>query len=311
MTIIFFGSDPWFSQPVLTALLEAGHEVAIVVTKQKNIVNRQSLIVNREEDISVSSLRGAFIGSRLSVSDIPDAIVLAAFGPPFLPAEVLSWPKYGCLNVHASLLPRWRGASPVFGAIANGDEETGVSIMKMTEEIDLGPVLGQERTVLSGRGPSSLENRESLTRRLGSLGGELIVETLRKLENGEIEEIKQPVESPTPYTHRLTKDSGRVDWTKPAEEIERFIRAVTPWPGAWTEVKFEIRPPAWTSFMRSRAGNLKFEIKEIKILKAHLEDPLASTINHQPLTIDLVQLPGKNPISWKAFLAGHPGAKLN
>ena len=111
--------------------------------------------------------------------------------------------------------------------------------MKMTEEIDLGPMLGQESaTILQGCDPS-YDNRESLTRRLGTLGGELIVETLKKLESGQAKETKQPTESPTPYTHRLTKDLGRVDWKKSPEEIERFIRAVTPWPGAVTSARFK------------------------------------------------------------------------
>ncbi|MBI5356047.1 hypothetical protein HZB78_00345 [Candidatus Collierbacteria bacterium] len=332
MKIIFFGSDPWFSPPVLEALLEAGHEVPIVVAKQKNIINRQSLIVNRNEDISIASLRGTFIGSRLSVSDTPDAIVLAAFGPPFLPNEILNWPKYGCLNVHASLLPRWRGASPVFGAMANGDKETGVSIMKMTEEIDLGPVLGQRSLKISqppqkestftswststpvksdpsgfGRtgdffqrkkSGSSEDTRETLTRRLGILGGKLIVETLKKLENGQINEVKQPEKSPTSYTHRLTKDSGQIDWKKTPVEIERFIRAITPWPGAWTNSKFKTQ-------------NSKFKTVRIIINKSHIEPIQNSEFRIQNyLVIDEVQLPGKNPISWKAFLAGHPGIEF-
>lgn len=298
MTIIFFGSDPWFSQPVLTALLKAGNEVAVVVTKgdairKSSIANRQSkneiiiIQANTQEDISLSRLTS----NELRLTDRPDAIVLAAFGPPFLPNEVLNWPKYGCLNVHASLLPRWRGASPVFGAIANGDNETGVSIMKMTEEIDLGPVLGQEKLEVSG-------NRESLTRGLGILGGKLIVKTLENIKNGQISEVRQPQKSPTPYTHRLTKNSGRIDWSKSPIEIERFIRAVTPWPGAFTNGRWMMDDGRW------------HEIKNIKNLKAHLENSLASTINHQPLTIDLVQLPGKNPVTWKQFLAGHPNAEF-
>jgi methionyl-tRNA formyltransferase len=186
----------------------------------------------------------------------------------------------------------------VFGALANGDKETGVSIMRMTEEIDLGPVLGQQRTVLSRKGPSSLENRETLTKRLGILGGKLIVKTLKKLQNGQINEVKQPPKSPTPYTRRLTKESGRINWSQSPIQIERFIRAAFPWPGAWTEYG-------------DKGQGLKAKEKPIKIIKAHLSLIQHSTFNIQhSLVIDLVQLPGKNPITWNQFLAGHPGAEL-
>jgi methionyl-tRNA formyltransferase len=198
----------------------------------------------------------------------------------------------------------------VFAALAAGDKKTGVSIMRMTEEIDMGPILGQAKTIIRS------DTRETLTRRLGILGGKLIVKTLKNIENGQINEVKQPQKSPTFYTHRLTKDSGRIDWRfRPGEtspersrRIERFIRAAFPWPGAQTRAKFEIR-------------NSKFEIKELKILKAHLESkpqqpldchapPAGGARNDFCLIIDEVQLPGKNPVSWKQFLAGHPEAEF-
>lgn len=316
MNIIFFGSDPWFSPPVLEALLKAGHEVPIVVTKGEAAIDKgrrmkderrkkiQIIPAKQPKDISINSLTSAFSFQPCAFSLArPDAIVLASFGPPFLPAEVLKWPKYGCLNVHASLLPRWRGASPVFEAIAAGDKETGVSIMKMTEAIDRGPVLGQAKTIIRS------DTRETLTKKLGILGGKLIVETLKKIENGQLNKVKQPLKSPTPYTHRLTKDSGRIDWEKSPVEIERFIRAVTPWPGAKSNVKWRMKNDEWKQ-------------SEITIKKTHL-----SFIQHSPASprlgrgratfniqhsfvIDEVQLPGKNSVSWKQFLAGHPNTKL-
>lgn len=365
MRIIFFGSDPWFSEPVLEALLAAGFEVPVAVTKGEEGNRFMSLLVHKfgregkirvvegknQEEISkkrmVKMARTAEMtkfSGRLTVQPFnrsdrlfaPDAIILASFGPPFLPSEILNWPKYGCLNVHASLLPRWRGASPIFAALAAGDKETGVSIMRMSEEIDRGPILGQAKITIrqpvlsssrandsESRDPATAgsdisiasldfstplrsarnngkatDTRETLTKRLGILGGELIVETLKKLKNGQITEADQPEKSPTPYTRRLTKDSGRIDWRfRPGEtspersrRIERFIRAVTPWPGAWTEYK-------------AKGQGLKAKKKTIKILKAHLSLPPALGPS---LVIDEVQLPGKNPVSWRQFLAGHP-----
>ena len=316
MDIIFFGSDPWFSPPVLEALLKAKHEIVLIVTKGDALAKFKTVQAKTEEDIAkekmvrwldgydgMRSFRHLNNPNPLYHFPRPDAIILAAFGPPFLPAEVLNWPKYGCLNVHASLLPRWRGASPVFGAIVNGDKETGVSIMRMTEKVDRGPILGQVKTLIEYD-----LTRETLTRKLGILGGKLIVETLKKLENGQINEVKQPSKSSTFYTHRLIKDSGRIDWQKSPVEIERFIRAVTPWPGAWTEYRDEGR-------------RTKDEGRRLKILKAHIEKILSPRDCHAPtsvgarndvvLVIDEVQLAGKNPISWKQFLAGHPKQKLN
>ncbi len=201
----------------------------------------------------------------------------------------------------------------MFAALAAGDKETGVSIMRMTEEIDRGPVLGQASLAIhqpgiirpglpaEGQAFSNYDTRETLTIRLGKLGGKLIVETLKKLENGQITEVNQPEKSPTFYTRRLTKESGRIDWSQSPIEIERFIRAVTPWPGAWTKY-------------RAKGQRLKAKGQTLKILKVHLTSlsslgpwPLALGPN---LVIDEVQLPGKNPISWKQFLAGHPGAQF-
>ena len=145
---------------------------------------------------------------------------------------------------------------------------------------------------------SSEDTRETLTKLLGKLGGELIVETLKKLEKGKITEVTQPEKSPTPYTRKLTKESGRIDWSQSPTAVERFIRAATPWPGAWTEYKDEGR-------------RTKDEGRKLKILKTHIE----KTKNKKQKTkniliIDEMQLPGKNPVSWKQFLAGHPGAEL-
>ena len=297
------------------ALIAAGHQVPVVVTKGDAFNNFRFKISDlrfmegkTEDDISKERLRGLLrpgLASPDTRRQAPDAIILASFGPPFLAAEVLKWPKYGCFNVHASLLPRWRGASPVFAAIAAGDKQTGVSIMRMTEEVDRGPVLRQASLEIrqpgiirpglppEGQAFSNYDTRESLTIRLGKLGGKLIVDTLKKLETGQIIETPQPEKSPTPYTRKLTKESGRIDWSQSPIEIERFVRAATPWPGAWTEY-------------REEGKRKKEEGNPIKILRTHLKFPLPSSLYPLPyLVIDEVQLPGKNPVSWKQFLAGH------
>lgn len=345
MKIIFFGSDPWMSPGVLASLIKAGHEILLVVTKNnlQNLIRSdltgipgsfkgRTLQTNTAEDITKTNLLRRLLALRQAQGKLqgvsftepacggakPDAIVLAAFGPPFLAEDILDWPKYGCLNVHASLLPRWRGASPVFAAINSGDQETGVTIMKISKEVDRGPILGQRRIKIrqpsasldpSSRTPRdddnhNFDNRESLTKRLGMLGGELIVETLKNLESDQIKLVDQPEKSPTPYTHRLTKKDGEINWSKSPAETERFIRAVSPWPGAWTE--FVIASPA--------VGRGNLQPMTLKILKAHLKTDChgspSDPRNDVELAIDEVQLPGKNPVSWKQFMAGHPNAKL-
>ncbi len=377
MKIIFFGSDRRFSGPVLAALIRAGHEVPVVITKgielmesvaaesilkkklsdrasktlisfslkdkinqqdnvilnyrirdrvSGNLISREMKIVEAKtaEEISrerlESLLRSDLPGSDLRRSDLsrpdtryqtPDTIILASFGPPFLSNELLNWPRFGALNIHASLLPRWRGASPVFASLREGDKETGVSIMRMTAEIDRGPVLGKASLTIrqpgiirpglrlgGGQAFSNYDTRESLTKKLGKLGGELIVDTLLKLEKGQIIETPQPKKSPTPYTRRLTKEAGRIDWSQSPIRIERFIRAAAPWPGAKTNVEWRMKNDEWKKI-------------EVIIKKAHLSLIQHSTFNIQhSLVIDQVQLPGKNPVSWKQFLAGHPGARL-
>jgi methionyl-tRNA formyltransferase len=183
--------------------------------------------------------------------------------------------------------------------------------MSMTGEIDQGTMLGQQAIPIRHPNPERLvrpgpaesqgqafsdgyDTRESLTKRLGVLGGELIVETLKKLGNGHIKEIPQPEKSPTPYTRRLTKDSGRIDWTKSPEDVERFIRSVTPWPGARSAARWQLADGKW-------------QMAELTILKAHLR---RSSLHPYPFTLipSLIQLPGKNPTTWKQFLAGHPHA---
>jgi methionyl-tRNA formyltransferase len=155
-----------------------------------------------------------------------DAAVVAAYGL-ILPETVLNTPKYGCLNIHASLLPRWRGAAPIQRAILAGDTESGVCIMQMDKGLDTGAVLLREVTPITGA-----TTAETLHDALAEIGARLIVEALDKI--GALKPELQP-EAGVTYAHMLKKDEGRIDWTKPAAETERQIRALNPWPGVWCE----------------------------------------------------------------------------
>lgn len=157
----------------------------------------------------------------------PEVIVVAAFGQ-ILPAPVLELPPFGCLNVHASLLPRWRGAAPMAAAILAGDDATGVTIMKMDEGLDTGPILSQRALAIA---PG--DTRESLANRLAQLGAELLHDTLPDWVSGNIEPQPQD-DSLATYARSIKKEEGRISWNEPAEIIARKVRAFYPWPGAFT-----------------------------------------------------------------------------
>lgn len=218
----------------------------------------------------------------------PDLIVVAAFGQ-ILRKDVLDLPRFGCINVHASLLPRWRGAAPISAALLHGDEETGITIMKMDVGLDTGPILSQ-RSIRLTRDDTAGSVFESLSR----LGADLLIETLPGFLSGKIQPVPQSEEGST-YAPMLKKEEGRLDFTRSAEELERRVRAFNPWPGAFME----------------------FDGALLKIHRAHVEPGEAEAgqrLVHrdQPavgaggglLILDEVQPAGKKPMSGKAFLAG-------
>ncbi|MBI2098436.1 MAG: methionyl-tRNA formyltransferase [Candidatus Wildermuthbacteria bacterium] len=202
-------------------------------------------------------------------SDGLDLIVVGFYGN-ILPKEVLAKPKHGALNVHPSLLPKYRGPTPVLFTILNGDSETGVTIIKMDEEVDHGPILAQQKFFIGEKKFTKPELRQILW----ELGGDLLVETIPKWIGGEIQPQEQDHSKAT-YTKKLTREDGRIDWNRPAEYIERQVRALTPWPGAFT---------IWKG-------------KRIKILNAHIEGG--------KLVIDELQMEGKKPTTLREFLLGH------
>lgn len=218
----------------------------------------------------------------------PDLVVVAAFGQ-ILRQEVLDLPPHGCINVHASLLPRWRGASPINAAILHGDEETGVTIMKMDAGLDTGPMLAQRAIPIAPE-----ETAGSLFEKLSNLGADLLLETLPEYLAGTLTPVPQPQEGVT-YAPMLKKEEGRLDFTSPAVELERRVRAFNPWPGAFMELD----------------GTL------LKIHQAHSEAGTAAAgqrlvYRDQPavatgdglLILDVLQPAGKKPMSGKAYLAG-------
>ncbi|MCK8485138.1 methionyl-tRNA formyltransferase [Aliiroseovarius sp. S2029] len=231
MRLVFMGS-PDFSVPVLEALVEAGHEVAAVYCQPprpagRGKKDRPGPVHARAEALGLKvrhpvSLKGADEQAAFAALNA-DVAVVVAYGL-ILPQAVLDAPKHGCLNIHASLLPRWRGAAPIHRAIMAGDAETGVCIMRMEAGLDTGPVLLREATPIGAE-----ETTAGLHDRLSAMGARLIVQALDRLPD--LTPVPQPDEGVT-YAHKIDKAEAQIDWTRPAIEVDRLIRGLSPFPGA-------------------------------------------------------------------------------
>lgn len=235
MRVVFWGS-PAFAIATLEALLASAHEVVAVVTQPPRLKGRG----RREEPTAVGRRaraagipvlapdrpRGEAFLADLRALD-PDVFVVAAYGA-ILPPEALAIPPHGAFNVHASILPAYRGAAPVTRAILDGRTETGVSLMRMEAGLDSGPVLLRATTPIT---PD--DTAGTLTERLAKLGAGLLVAALDSLTLGSLPETPQNAAAAT-YAPKVTAEQARLDWTRPADEIERSVRAYDPWPGAWT-----------------------------------------------------------------------------
>jgi methionyl-tRNA formyltransferase len=233
MRLAFMGTPPFAAQ-ALKALIAAGHEIAAVYSQPPRPAGRGHKLVSSAVQAlaeshgipvrtpaklrTVTEEHDAFAALNL------DLAVVAAYGL-ILPPAILDAPRLGCLNIHASLLPRWRGAAPIQRAILAGDRETGVTIMRMDAGLDTGPML------LAGKVPiGRWTTATGLTEQLADLGGELIVAAIARLEQGDLPDIPQPSEGVT-YAAKLDRGEGAIDWSLPAIELDRRVRALNPWPG--------------------------------------------------------------------------------
>ncbi len=258
--------------PSLKALVDAGHEIQLVITQPDRPARRGMKltpppvkVVARELGLEVyqpDRTRDPEAVERLRGLE-PDLLLVVAYGQ-IIPRSVLAIPKHGAVNVHASLLPRHRGAAPVAAAILAGDSDTGVTIMRMDEQLDHGPILAMRSTQIGAH-----EDAAALTSRLAVLGAELLVETLAHLE--EIKAVEQDHGAAT-VARRLSREDGALAWEMGAREIDRRVRALQPWPGATLPTK------------RGR----------VKVLSGHVEG--------DRYVLDLVQLPGKRPAPAKQVL---------
>lgn len=303
--VLFMGT-PDFAVPSLRALTEqanAGLAVAGVVTRPDKPVGRKQQVVFSpvkqfalEHDIPVYQPGPLRRPEALALlRDLaPDLIVVAAFGQ-ILPSDVLALPLHGCLNVHASLLPRWRGASPINAAILAGDAETGVTIMLMDAGLDTGPALAQRATPIG-----SAETAGELSDRLALLGADLLVETVPRWLAGVITPEPQD-ESRATVTRLLQKSDGRLDWQRPAEELARQVRAHTPWPGAFTT--WEGRT---LKILRARAISFETDLPPGVCFAPTGDTSLAVICGEGALALEVIQLEGKRAMPSAEVVRGHP-----
>ncbi|MBO0694514.1 MAG: methionyl-tRNA formyltransferase [Verrucomicrobia bacterium] len=304
MRIVFIGTGE-IGVPTLQGLLKSEHEVVGVVTQPDKPVGRAQLVepppikkafVGRARPPGAPILQPARIKDQQAIDAIralqPDAIVVMAYGQ-ILPRELLEIPKIACVNLHASLLPRWRGAAPVQAAIASGDRKTGITVMYMDEGLDTGDIL-LERTI--DIQPS--DTGGSLHDRLAKIAPDALLESLRLLEQGSAPRIPQDNALAT-YAPKLKREDGKIDWSEPADALERKIRAFNPWPGAFMTVL--TNGPHKLKIFSATVVDLRGKPGEV--LKS--EDELIVAAGEGALSLREVQLEGKRRMSVAEFLRGH------
>lgn len=303
MKIIYMGT-PDFAVAPLEAILKAGHEVTAVVTQPDRQKGRgreiqYSPVKECALSYGIPVLQPLKIKEEDAVEELrkypADIFVVAAFGQ-LLSEEILNMPRLGCINIHASLLPAYRGAAPIQWCVINGEEKTGVTIMQMAKGMDTGDILLQKEVVLDEK-----ETGGSLFDRLMETGAELIVEVLPKIEAGELTPVVQKEELAT-YAGKITKDMGNIDFAKSAVTIERLIRGLNPWPSAFTHYKGKILK-IWEADVVSECANAENPVPGTVIAMDKESFTLAT--GEGALRIRSLQPEGKKRMSCAEFMRGY------
>jgi methionyl-tRNA formyltransferase len=296
---------PEFAVPALKALYQAGHTIVAVYCQpprekgrgyqlQKNAVHK----IAEQLGIPVhtpTSLKPIEVQQEFAAYK-PDVAVVAAYGL-LLPQAILDIPLYGCINIHASLLPRWRGAAPIQRAIQAGDQLTGITIMQMDAGLDTGPMLTTAIVEIT-----PLTTAADLQNSLATVGASLIVKTLEQLQKGACVPIVQPTKGVT-YAAKLTKNEGELDFSKTAYELDCQIRAFNPWPGTWFTYEGEIIKVLKAKPLKDFKGS-SGQFYSLR------EEPLAVACAEGGLSLQELQRPGARPLKVEEFLRGYTGFKI-
>ncbi len=296
LRIVYMGT-PDFAVGPLAALIEAGHQVCCVYSQPPRPSGRghkvtpspvhafaeaRGIEVRTPRRLRAAKDQSAFAALKADVA------IVAAYGL-ILPKPVLDAPKFGCINIHASLLPRWRGAAPIQHAILAGDAESGVTVMQMDEGLDTGAMLLKGQVAITGETTAT-----SLHDALANMGSRLIVEAIAELEAGTLVATPQP-ESGVTYAAKLSRDDGRLDWRRPADALERQVRALTPWPGTWFlhgDTVLKVSAAETVAEADGQPG-------------AVIDDALTIACGQGGLRLLRVQRPGKAPMAAADLLRGY------
>ena len=310
MRIIFMGT-PEFAVPVLESLINSRHEVVAVVTQPDRPKGRgKNMQFSPVKECALAHNIPVMQPVNVSVPEVidelrayePELIVVVAFGQ-FVTKKIREMPKYGCINVHASLLPKYRGAGPIQWAVINGEKESGVTTMYMCREIDKGDMLLKDTVTLNPK-----ETGDSLHDKLSMMGGPLLLKTIDQLEDGSAVRIPQCEEEST-YAPKLEKTMGNIDWTMDADRIERLVRGLNSWPGTFTKIHGKtvkiwdcdvVRQETLTENQAAaKPGTVIVSEKDQLIVKA----------GNGALSLRMLQPEGKKNMTVDAYLRGYPIAQ--
>ena len=293
--IVFMGT-PEFSLPTLESLINSDHKVLTVYSQPANKANRgQKIIQSKIEDFAKKNLLNIKTPVKLDTEEEynffkklePDIVVVVAYGK-IIPKRFLNLAKHGFINVHASLLPKWRGAAPIQRSIMNLDDETGISIMKIVEELDAGPIMHQDKIKIN-------ENIDTLTlsKVLSQLGAKSILSVIEKIEKGQAK-FQEQNHSQATYAKKILKTEGQINWNESAKKILAKINALNPNPGAWFQYNEE-RHKVW----KAKIVNKNSDVGKI------IDDKLTIACNDQSIRILEIQKEGKNRQLTDQFLLGN------
>lgn len=310
MRLIFMGT-PDFAVETLEEIIAAGHEVVLVVSQPDKAVGRsKALKYTPVKACAIEHGIEVYQPERIRDTECvehlkgyqPDIIIVEAFGQ-IIPKVILDMPKYGCINVHASLLPKYRGAGPIQWAVINGEKESGVTTMYMCREIDKGDMLLKDTVTLDPK-----ETGDSLHDKLSMMGGPLLLKTIDQLEDGSAVRIPQCEEEST-YAPKLEKTMGNIDWTMDADRIERLVRGLNSWPGTFTKIHgktvkiWDCDVVCQETLTESQAaampGTVIVSEKDQLIVKA----------GNGALSLRMLQPEGKKNMTVDAYLRGYPIAQ--
>jgi len=290
---------PDYAVPALRAIVAAGHQVVAAYSQPPRPSGRghktvKSPVQQTAEELGIPVFTPTSLKTEEALQQFAsfeaDLAVVVVYGL-LLPKAILEAPKYGCINIHASLLPRWRGAAPIQRAMLAGDHETGVTIMQMDEGLDTGDMLLQDVLPITTSSTSP-----ELHERIFYMGSSLVLEVLRDIELGDIDPQPQPVEGVT-YAEKLSREEGHISWSEKADDLERKVRALNPWPGVWFDYKGER-----IKVLESEVAHLPYDGEPGTVL----DEAMTVACGENSLRLLKVQRAGGKPLPTREFLNGMP-----